>query len=219
MPKSILTKEIKEKIYDLLSSGQTIEYVCNEINITKPTFFNWQKRYPDFAEMVEKAKQEYKKNCPDEIKQIASNKINDLIKNGHVVRVTRKNSTTNTRRYPVYENNQIKEWRIRFEDTIETIDTTETNFGTPQFAFERVLEPNLEQAFKVIQSYGYAIIIDPDQIKSHQELIQLQAESQGDQDNNKGLTEQTANEIRARILGISEDATDTVTVPTEMGEG
>ena len=222
MAKSKLTEENKGKIYRLLSEGQTQRYVCQEIGVSEKTFFNWIKNDSEFAQMVENAKQEYRDNCDDDIKELAQNRIEDLVRNGHIVRVTRTSKNKIIRRYPVYkkDSNEIKYWKTRFEDEAENTDTTETNFGTPQWAIDRIRpKVDLEQAFRTVQSHGYAVIIDPDQIATHQRLLQLQTESQSSQSNNKGISQERENEVKARIMGISEDATRTSGVPKEMGNG
>jgi hypothetical protein len=93
--------------------------------------------------------------------------------------------------------------------------------GVPQWALDRVLPPppkDLESAIKLIEAYGLKPIVANTEL--FREWLITQTTSQNSQARStRGLTENEANEIRARILGVSEDATDPPTQSTKMGEG
>ncbi|BAQ65553.1 hypothetical protein [Geminocystis sp. NIES-3709] len=206
-------EQIITDFLELISDGQTLDYSCDKVNISVQTIRNWLKKYPDFAERYEKAKQYFKDNCPEKIRVSAKDRIKELITHGH--RIKRSNLTIHS--LPVYKNGQIvgykEKWR---EEHLE-----ETNMGTPQWAIDRVLPPppkDLESAIKLIEAYGLKPVVANTEL--FREWLVAQTTSQNSQTGSaRGLTESEANEIRARILGVSEDATDTPTVSTEMGKG
>lgn len=53
------TKERVEKICELISSGDyTIEEICQNVDISKETFYNWKHEKPDFFDAIKKADNE-----------------------------------------------------------------------------------------------------------------------------------------------------------------
>ena len=230
MAKSKLTQENKNKIYNLLSEGQTQKSVCRQLDINEKTFFNWINKYTDFADLVEKAKQEYRDSRGDRIKEVAQQKIDDLVEHGHIVKVTRTSKTKTIRRYPVYKRekeqdgkekvvDEILWWKIGFEDETENTDITETNFGVPQWALDRILPPapkNIEEAVKLLELYGLSVVVNDSE--TFKKWVQTENDRSNLQGTNRGLSEEFANQIRARILGVSEDASDISEVSTEVGD-
>jgi len=52
-----LTKESLEKIFNWSKSGLTDEQIAKNMGISKSTFYNWQKEYPEFLESIKKGKE------------------------------------------------------------------------------------------------------------------------------------------------------------------
>ena len=48
------TKDIAETLADQFKDGQSVIEVCGQIGITKDTFYEWVKKYPDFSDSYKK---------------------------------------------------------------------------------------------------------------------------------------------------------------------
>jgi transposase len=48
--------EYTDELAEMFIEGKTLITVCAELRITKPTFYAWMKKYPDFAEAYELGK-------------------------------------------------------------------------------------------------------------------------------------------------------------------
>ncbi|WP_010261137.1 transposase [Treponema primitia] len=46
-------KAIADKLPDLFGEGQSIIEVCGELKISRDTFYNWKKQYPEFSKAVD----------------------------------------------------------------------------------------------------------------------------------------------------------------------
>ena len=46
------TPQMKRRVELLFYNGASIVEVCREIGIVKKTFYNWEKAYPDFKDVV-----------------------------------------------------------------------------------------------------------------------------------------------------------------------
>jgi hypothetical protein len=213
MAKSKYSEDIIQILISSIEEGQTLLYSCQKVGISVSTFQNWLLKYPEFAQRYEKAQQYFRDNCPQKIIKSAKDRIKEVILHGQKIR--RSNLTIHS--VPIYENEMIvghrEKWR---EEQIE-----ETNMGTPQWALDRVLPPppkDLESAIKMIEAYGLKTVVANTEVFREWLIAQTINENSEGGSRTRGLTEEEANDIRARILGISEDATDIDSVPTEMGE-
>jgi len=212
------TPEIVENICKLLADGQTIAYAVQSEKVAQKTFYEWKKKYPDFAEKVRQAENKYKQNCPDGIKRAAKDRIQELVTFGHKIR--REKTNTIIHEIPVRdETGTVIDYKELWRQVHTEVE--ETNRGCPQWALDRVLPAppkDLESAIKMIEAYGLKTIVANTEV--FREWLIAQTTSQNSENGTgKGLTESEANQIRARILGVSEDATDTVAVPATVDEG
>ena len=48
------TKELCQKLIELMHEGMSIEEVCYELKICKQTFYNWCDKYPEFLDSKKK---------------------------------------------------------------------------------------------------------------------------------------------------------------------
>jgi hypothetical protein len=87
--------------------------------------------------------------------------------------------------------------------------------GTPQWVFDRILPTDdLGAAVKILQQYGLDVVIkDEDKFT---QLLESYVSRKDGKSARKGLTDDEANEIRARILGVPANASDIVDVPVKM---
>jgi hypothetical protein len=53
-------------------------------NISEDTFYHWAKKYPEFSEAVAQAKDDYRRNCPEEIKKQARRSLSDYLFGGSI---------------------------------------------------------------------------------------------------------------------------------------
>lgn len=196
------SEDVVNTILTNLESGQTIAYSCSEAGISQVSFNNWCKKYPDFNERVNKAIESYRSNCPEGLKVIAKNRLQQVLTEGVII----KRSNLIIHSVPIYENDVIvghrEKWR---EEHIE-----ETNMGIPQWAIDRILPPppkDIESAIKLIEAYGLKTIVANTEV-FREWLIAQETNQNNSEGINRGLTESEANDIRAKILGI--DANETL---------
>lgn len=196
----------------MLGEGQTIAFSCKQVGISQRTFDLWRKKYPEFDKRIEDAIELFREKCPDNLKKIARDKIMEVAKNGLRIKRTRTTTTTRIHHTPIYDDNgKIVDYKEKWRQTESVTETDETNMGIPQWVADRVLPPpppNIESAIKMLESYGLkAVIANPDVFR--QWLI-AQENDTGDANGSsaRGLTEDEANEIRAKILGITQDIDD-----------
>jgi len=52
--------------------------------IGKTLFYEWQKKYPEFLNAVAQAKEEFRRNCPDELKRQARKSLAEYLFNGAI---------------------------------------------------------------------------------------------------------------------------------------
>lgn len=131
MAKSKYTPDRVERILDAIreTGSDRAGYEAGEIGDT--TFYDWQGKYPEFSEGVAHAKQQYRKSCPDEIKNRAKAALADYLFNGCTVeRESQTESVT------IVEDAQGKVKEVRKEkSTNKNIEKR----PPPQWAIDRVL--------------------------------------------------------------------------------
>lgn len=196
--KSKYNPEISKIICDAIAQngGHESGWIAGQIN--HDTFYEWLKKYPDFADAVERSQREFQKNCPEEIKQTALQKLQDALENGH--KVTWK--TKGIKRIDRFDSDGNLRW---FQ-----LETTETEHiesrPTPQWAIERVIPKpiwSVEQLSAIASEYGLQLVVkDAELFKKY--LSAIEPENEDNRDSSFGLSEEAANEIRRQILGLEE---------------
>jgi len=212
LARSKYTPERVEKIVEAIATngGDESGWVAGKISST--TFYDWIAKYPEFSESIERAREKFKKNAPLHQKKLAKERLTEVLEDGQTI--TWK--TTRTRRLNHCTPNGKLKWYQ--EETVS--ETHEENRGVPQWAIDRILPkapPDIESAIALLEQHGYIVTLPTDQIAEFVAQANAQAGEGGN--GNLGLTEEAANTIRARILGVSEDASDPDALPGEMGEG
>lgn len=201
------SEDVVKTILTNLESGQTIAYSCSEAGISQVSFNNWCKKYPDFNDKVNKAIALYKSNCPEELKVIAKNRLQQVLTEGVVIKRSRTITTERVHETPIFNNNgEIVGYKEKWRQVETHTESDNTNMGIPQWALDRVLPPppkDLESAIKLIEAYGLKTIVANTEV--FREWLIAQTTSQDNQSSTgKGLTESEANDIRAKILGVSD---------------
>lgn len=214
MPKKYIkySLEIADKIVALLGEGQTFSYTCQRLGITQTSLNNWRKKYPEFDKRIESAIELFREKCPENLKKIARDRIMEVAKNGLKITRTRTTETTRIHHIPIYdEQGKIIDYKEKWRQTETTNETDETNMGVPQWVVDRILPPpppNIESAIKILESYGLkAVVADPQIFR--QWLIAQENDTSGNNGRSaKGLQQDEANEIRAKILGLNPETLD-----------
>lgn len=68
-------KKYCEDVIDFASNGKTVSSFCVRYRISRKTYYEWQKKHPEFAESCGIAKEAYKEFWKDRAQSVA---INDL---------------------------------------------------------------------------------------------------------------------------------------------
>ena len=68
-----LTKENQEAICRVLADGNTVSAACGVARIDRHTFYDWLKRYPEFAEAVKNAKSDARSAVESTLHGLATN--------------------------------------------------------------------------------------------------------------------------------------------------
>lgn len=109
--------------------------------ISEATFYKWQQQYPEFREAVAQAKDDYRRNCPQEIKKQARKSLSDYLFNGTIEAWEATETLTDA-------SGQI----ISIKQISKTVRR-----GPPQWAIDRVLgQPiNELESIKVLVELGW----------------------------------------------------------------
>jgi hypothetical protein len=203
------TKELVEDLCNHLANGETITYACEQVGIGSDTFKNWRKNKPEFRKKYKEAINTFRTLCPPRVKGAAKGRIAKLVLEGHII--SQERSIVNEKPILSEDGNRIEGWTI----TSRQIIKTNTNMGTPQWVFDRILPTDdLGAAVKILQQYGLDVVIkDEDKFT---QLLESYVSRKDGKSARKGLTDDEANEIRARILGVPANASDIVDVPVKM---
>lgn len=200
MARSKYNEEIQEIICQAIASegGDRAGWVAG--GISEPTFYSWINKYPEFFKAVEQARIDFRLRCPKYQKEKALEKLTDALENGHVVkwkthkRLRREHWVPGKNGEP-----DILKW---YEEEEENTDHTEAR-PTPQWAIERVIPKPLwtmEQLIAVANEYGLQLTIkDADLFNRY---IAEVGDRNNQDDTGSGITEETADQIRGRILGL-----------------
>lgn len=180
--KSLYNKDIETIITEAIADQGTDEAGYKAAGINHDTFYTWLKKYPEFNEAIARARNKFKETCPSVMRVMAKERMLDLLKNGQVITWERTRAETQ------------RDGRDRvLLQTSETVVNVERR-PTPSWVLQKIL-PNpiadLNDAIKMIQAAGY-VVIDP--------TIPPEQEQKGE-----GLTQENAEAIKGRILGIASD--------------
>ena len=203
-------------------SPETVEAICTAIateggdrsgwqagDINHDTFYRWIREKPEFAEAIAQARAEYKRNCPKALKKLAQDRCREQLERGQVV--YRKQTTK--RRLDHYKPDGSLQWY-----QIETIEKEdEDNLGIQPWAIDRVLPkapPDVESAIALLEKHGFTISFPEHRLR---EIIAEAHPETGT--GNGGLTAEQADSIRAKILGVEAQPTDSPALPSEVDEG
>lgn len=168
--------------------------------IAKSTFYKWMEDHPDFSDAVEKARKDFQKRCPQYQKDKALEKLTDALENGHIIRW--KTHRRLRKEHWVPGKDGQPDYLKWYQQEEEETEHTETR-PTPQWAIERIIPKpmwTMEQLIAVANEYGLQVTV------KDADLFNRYIAEIGDRDNQgdtgAGITEETAEQIRGRILGL-----------------
>jgi hypothetical protein len=196
--KSKYTPERVQLICDAIAQTGSDESGWKSGGISEPTFYAWQNQFPEFSESVIAAKSEYRATCPETLVRQANKAFADLLF-GRMERVATTKRVGHDPKRGYWE-----------EETV-----TRTPVGVPRWAIERVLGPSFDEmdAIKILVKAGYLpqefIEVTSEQFSELRTRIKtLFAGILPDLQRSKqvGISDETADAIRAQILGIDKEA-------------
>lgn len=165
--------------------------------ICSTTFYEWCDNYPEFADSVKEAKAEYRKICPEELIKQARKAFSDYLFGRAKITIT------------TFERG-VSEKHGSYSREI----TKQINPGVPQWAIERVLGKPLD-VLEAISTLAEAGILPKwlveqvsneisDSRKEIASLIKGELPHNPDESTRRpGLSDETANAIKAYVLGIN----------------
>ena len=71
-----LYSDISPRLLEEIGHGSTIKDACKVAGINKSTFFEWQNKYKEFADLVKKAQEEHRENIVSELEKSLIKKAN-----------------------------------------------------------------------------------------------------------------------------------------------
>ena len=196
-------------------SAKVVEIICNAIatnggdesgwvagGIHKDTFYSWLNSYPDFSDSVERARSQFRQNAPQYQKKLACDRLTEALENGQTIKW---NSQKNIRReHWIPGKNGEPDKLIWYQLEAENSTNNEQR-PTPQWAIERIVPKplqTLEQLIAVASEYGLQLTIkDADLFNKY--LAEIGSQDSSD-NNGAGLTDEAADQIRTRILGLAQ---------------
>lgn len=129
MAKSRYSQEVQEKICDALAVYGLDEAGWKAGEISKGTFYEWQKRHTNFADAVSIAKAEYRKCHSDSLKRLANKALVDYLA-GNMVKMS------HTKKEVIHP---------QTGETIEVEEFRTVPVGIPQWAIQRALGDGLTE--------------------------------------------------------------------------
>ena len=132
--------EIKKDFYNMIANGETVINSCKILNISTPTYYEWYNNKEDFRDAIDDAKLIFKEQLSGVLKDTAREKLLGILNDGYVIVKTNKRKSIITHKIPVYDDeNNILYYKVKSIETTENVDTTETNFGIPQWVFDKLM--------------------------------------------------------------------------------
>ncbi|OKH12320.1 hypothetical protein [[Limnothrix rosea] IAM M-220] len=187
-----------EAIANAIETTGEIQSGIETGNISSATFHRWRKEHSEFDQRINEALETFRANSPQVLQTTAMARLRNALDHGQVIKRTRTTTKTIKRHDP--------QGQLMYTETHEETRESVDQLPTPKWAIERILgKPiqDLEDAIKLIETQGLEVIVkDAEIIKEWLTARGLnENDSMGNQ-SEKGLSEEQANEIRAKILGI-----------------
>jgi len=207
-------------------SPERVETICQAIaesgldsagyesaGISHQTFHVWLNEKPEFLERVAQARKTYAENAPKYLKSKALATIKQGLEGFTITR--KRTSTRRLNHYVPTDDGEVLKWFQ--EETIEEFN--EDKMPPSPWAVNKVFPDapaDLEAAIKLIEAHGLkAVVADAELFKEW--IAQTQAFSEDSEGGSRtGISEETANEIRTRILGVPENAARSSSLSSEM---
>lgn len=210
MAKTKYSEEIAKIICDAIATQGGDESGWTAGAIDKATFYRWMRDFCDFCNSVVRARAEFRKNAPISQKRSASQKLTDALENGHTIQ------------WEAYEKGTII--RYKGDGTVWYTEERDLKTGhterrpTPQWAIDRVIPKpvwTLDQLNAVAAEIGCVVVVKDAELFNR--YLSEVASQSSKTDTRTGLSDEGVHQIRARILGVEEDAPGTSSVPREVG--
>lgn len=212
------SKELAQTIHDAIAVDGGDESGWLAGGIQKTAFYDWIKKYPEFAELVERARKEYRKNAPARVKKLAQDRLTDALENGQTIKWTTK-KTRRTEHFIPTPNKDEPDKLVWYQVELMEDEHIEER-PTPQWAIDRVLPKpveNVNDAIALVERYGLKVVIGDAEL--FEQYIIAQNDQEGTEGNSgRGISPETANDVRARILGVSTDARRVAELPGDMDQ-
>jgi hypothetical protein len=208
--------ELIEEAANAIAVAGTDSAGWRAIGISRPTFYDWLKKYPEFADAINKARQEYRKVKHHSLKRAANKALLDYL-TGNMVKVShiRKEVVTPT------------------GEIVELEEHHTTPVGIPQWAIVRVLGQPMSEVEAIMALADQEIL--PEWIVDYAKQVLAEArekiaeairgslpeneiqqfiEARTADKEDKGVSDEVFSAIRARIMGI--DAPSSTPLPNPV---
>jgi uncharacterized protein YoaH (UPF0181 family) len=142
--------ETVELILTEIARSGCILNACEATKIKQSTFYLWTKKYPEFNEKVERAKEVWRRSQPEELKREAKRALSDYLFNGAIVTWQTEGTETKI----VKDANGKVKW---IEE--KTVNKTHVEKRQcPQWVLERFLgkQPEVLEAIQILLAEGVA---------------------------------------------------------------
>ncbi len=180
--KGIYTEELQTIICDAIAAEGTDQAGFTAGGIGEKTFYTWLNKNEQFRQAVARARTTFSETCPPKMKVLAKQRMMELLEQGQVIKWERTRALT-----------QEGDVRIRVTETTVNIERR----PTPAWVLNKIL-PNpiadINQAIAMVTAAGY-LVIDPTIPPEREQASQ-------------GLTDEAANTIKSKLLGITTDETE-----------
>lgn len=199
--RSKYNEKIVEVICDAIATNGGDESGWVAGGISKALFYDWLNKYPDFLDLVERARSQFQKNATEYQKNLASERLKEALESGQTIKWKSRRSLRREHWQPRPDGEDRLVW-YQIED-----EETEHNEHrpTPQWAIERVVPKplhTLEQLIAIAGEYGLQLVIKDEDLFNR---YLAEVSSQNSQsDSGSGLTEEAASAIRGQILGMAQ---------------
>ena len=211
------SQELAQTIYDAIALGGGDESGWVAGNIGQTTFYKWFKDNREFRELIGRARKAAQKNAPARVKKLATDRVTEALENGQTIRWTTKKTRKIEHFAPAKEKGESD--KLVWYQVESTEEEHIEERPTPQWAIDRVLPKpieNVNDAIALIERYGLKVVIGDAELFERYNILAQNTEEGAEGNGSRGISPETANDIRARILGISPDASGVAALPGEM---
>lgn len=199
--KSKYNQKIVEVICEAIATNGGDESGWLAGGISKPVFYSWLNKYPDFSDGVERARSQFRRNASEQQKGLATKRLDEALESGQTI----KWKSRRTLRREHWQPREDGEDRLAWYQIEEEETEHNEHRPTPQWAIERVMPKplhTLEQLIAIAGEYGLQLVIKDEDLFNR---YLAEVSSQNSQsDNGTGLTEEAASAIRSQILGMAQ---------------